>query len=163
MQLNFENKTNFAILDELIFTGIADNVLKLKKQPTEVIALSLTIVNKEEIQEINREYRGKDKPTDVISFRLMETESGKTINQENFPFDFDPSMGFYIGEIFICLEVAKLQAIELEHSLEREIAELFVHGLLHVLGHDHETLPEAQKMKELEEAMEPYLDEIIPE
>lgn len=74
-----------------------------------------------EIQNINREYRNIDKPTDVISFALSEYD-----NKINL-----------LGEIYICYEKIVQQAQEYNHSFRREIAFLFTHGLLHILGYDH--------------------------
>lgn len=148
MKLFLENKTDEKVLDEGVCKKIAKAVLSLKRQPTRGVALSLIFVNAAEIQEINREYRQKDKATDVITFRLIDTASGKTLNKENFPLDFDSAGGgLYLGEIFICTEVAREQAAEMGHSMEREVAELFVHGMLHILGHDHEAAAEAEVMK----------------
>lgn len=162
MKLFLENKTNEDILSQKVFCEIAKGVLKLKQQPTNHVALSLFLVSAEEIHEINREYRKKDKPTDVITFRLMDTASGKTLNRENFPLEYDSANGgLYLGEIFICLDVAKAQAEELGHSEEREVAELFVHGMLHILGHDHEEPAEAEVMKKYEESMYPLLDKLV--
>ena len=67
----------------------------------------------------------------------------------------------YIGEIFICSEVAEEQAKEWGHSTNREVAELFVHGMLHILGYDHEEENERKLMKESELAHTKFLDKII--
>lgn len=96
----------------------------------ENIVFDVNIVNKAQIQEINNKYRKINKPTDVITFANRD-------NKELFvPL---------IGEIFICLDVAKDQAKEYGHSLERELKFLFAHGLLHLLGYDHLT-PQEEKV-----------------
>ena len=88
-------------------------------------SVSLILVNKEEIQKLNMQYRGLDRKTDVLSF-----ESGEKI---------------YLGEIFICVDKVKSQAEEYGHSLEREFAFLLVHGLLHLQGYDHQNPEDEEK------------------
>ncbi len=162
MQLILQNKTNCETLSLEVMQKIAESVLTLKNQPTEEIAVGVFVVGAEEIREINREYRHKDKATDVITFRLMDTASGKKLTKENFPLDYDyDNGGLYLGDIFICYEVAESQAGEMGHTTDREIAELLVHGMLHILGHDHEVESEAKVMKNYEEAMYPYLDKLV--
>lgn len=89
-----------------------------------------SFVNIVEIQNINREYRNIDKPTDVISFALSEYD-----NKINL-----------LGEIYICYEKIVQQAQEYNHSFKREIAFLFTHGLLHILGYDHMNKEEEEIM-----------------
>ena len=91
--------------------------------------ISVTFTDNEKIQKINNEFRGIDKPTDVLSFPLTDYESS------NVPFvdELDGSL----GDIVISLERADEQANEFGHSFEREIAFLTVHSMLHLLGYDH--------------------------
>ena len=89
--------------------------------------LSVTFVDKEEIQNINKVYRDKDKVTDVISFALEEDEP--EIEGLDIP--------RVLGDIIICADVAKEQAAEYGHSFERELGFLSLHGFLHLLGYDH--------------------------
>jgi probable rRNA maturation factor len=91
--------------------------------------VSVTFTDNEKIRKINNEFRGIDKPTDVLSFPLTDYESS------NVPFadELDGSL----GDIVISLERAKEQADEFGHSFEREIAFLTVHSMLHLLGYDH--------------------------
>ena len=91
--------------------------------------LSVTFVDKEEIQNINKVYRDKDKVTDVISFALEEDELEIDFN------DFD--IPRVLGDIIICTDVAKEQAESYGHSFERELGFLALHGFLHLLGYDH--------------------------
>ena len=97
------------------------------------------IVDNNKIQEINREYRGKDNVTDVISFAF---EDYKDIEYDNFRF---------LGEIYISLQKARKQAEEYGHSERREICYLTVHGLLHLLGYDHMNEEDKKVMRSLEE------------
>lgn len=101
--------------------------------------VSVTIVNNEEIQNINKEYRGKDYPTDVISFALEEDGEGEI---EIIGADMPP----VLGDIIISVDKAQEQAEEYGHSLMRELGFLTVHGFLHLLGYDHMTEEEEKEM-----------------
>lgn len=91
----------------------------------------------EEIHEINKEQRGIDRPTDVLSFPMEE---------EPFNAEPDPTTGaVFLGSMVLCPERAKSQAEEYGHSLEREIAFLTVHSILHLLGYDHELGEEEER------------------
>jgi probable rRNA maturation factor len=95
--------------------------------------VTLTFVDESEIKRLNRMYRGKDKTTDVLSF-----PSG------------DPEVSGYLGDVIICLPVAIAQA---DGDLELELTDLLVHGVLHVLGYDHEEPADAQVMFPLQDAI----------
>ncbi len=86
--------------------------------------ISVTIVNDEHIRRLNHEYRGLDKPTDVLSFSQRE---GEAIGQHHA-----------LGDIVLSVETAQRQAEHLGHSLDDEIGELLFHGLIHLLGYDHD-------------------------
>jgi probable rRNA maturation factor len=101
--------------------------------------LSVTFVTNDRIQEINREYRDKDKPTDVISFAMEELGEGETeIAGEGIP--------RVLGDIIISIQRTEEQAGDYGHSFERELGFLAVHGFLHLLGYDHETDEEEREM-----------------
>ncbi|MCR8853090.1 rRNA maturation RNase YbeY [Lysinibacillus fusiformis] len=100
--------------------------------------VSVTFVTNDTIQDINREYRGKDQPTDVISFALEELGEGEiAVTFEGMP--------RVLGDIIISTDRAKEQAEEYNHSFERELGFLAVHGFLHLLGYDHME-PEEEKV-----------------
>lgn len=100
-------------------------------------ALSVSLVGDSEIRELNRTYRGKDRPTDVLSFPLAAPS--------------DPSGGErLLGDVVISVETARRQAANYDATLEDELKRLLVHGVLHVLGHDHEEAPERETMKKEE-------------
>ncbi len=114
--------------------------LKLEKGIFNII-----FVSNKEIHEINREYRHTDRVTDVISFALED-------NQDVVYQDFR-----LLGDIYIAIEVAYDQAIEYNHSREREVCFLATHGLLHLLGYDHMTEEEEKIMfKEQEELLNAF-------
>lgn len=101
--------------------------------------VSVTIVTNEEIREINRDYRGKDTPTDVISFALEEEGEDEV---EIIGADMPP----VLGDIIISADRTKEQAEEYGHSFMRELGFLAVHGFLHLLGYDHMTKEEEEEM-----------------
>ncbi len=89
------------------------------------------------IQQLNSEHRGLDKPTDVLSFPMQDLVPGQDINPS--PLEIDPQTGLYmLGDMVISFDRAKAQAEEYGHSIERELAFLAVHSVLHLLGYDHE-------------------------
>ena len=95
----------------------------------------------DEIHEINREYRNIDRVTDVISFALEDNE------EESF------SECRLLGDIYIAIDVAYDQAIEYNHSREREVCFLATHGILHLLGYDHMTIEEEKEMFDKQEQL----------
>ncbi|MBL5767449.1 rRNA maturation RNase YbeY [Heyndrickxia sporothermodurans] len=101
--------------------------------------ISVTFVTNEKIQEINRDYRGKDQPTDVISFAMEELGEDELAIQ-------GIEMPRVLGDIIISVPKTKEQAAEFGHSFERELGFLAVHSLLHLLGYDHMTEEEEKEM-----------------
>jgi probable rRNA maturation factor len=101
--------------------------------------VSITFVSNDRIQEINREYRDKDKPTDVISFAMEELGEGEV---ELIGAD----MPRVLGDIIISIPKAIEQAEEYGHSFLRELGFLAVHGFLHLLGYDHMTEKDEKEM-----------------
>lgn len=100
--------------------------------------VSVSFVDNETIHKLNLEYRGKDKPTDVLSFPMTDGD------EENG--DIDLSTGaVMLGDIIISAEKAMEQANEYGHGIEREICFLAVHSTLHLLGYDHETSEDDEK------------------
>ncbi|MGM9927622.1 MAG: rRNA maturation RNase YbeY [Bacillus sp. (in: firmicutes)] len=92
--------------------------------------ISITFVDNDSIREINREYRGKDTPTDVISFALEE------MGEDEIEI-IGGDMPRVLGDIIISIDRTKEQAEEYGHSFERELGFLALHGFLHLLGYDH--------------------------
>ncbi|WP_094700349.1 rRNA maturation RNase YbeY [Brevibacillus laterosporus] len=104
----------------------------------------ITLVNNERIHELNRDYRGVDRPTDVLSFALNEEGEGDMeIFVEESEFDDYPNM---LGDIIISIQRTKEQAQDYGHSFERELGFLAVHGFLHLIGYDHGTPEEEKEM-----------------
>lgn len=143
MEIAFLDETNTVSqekineIDELL--QYAADYLKLPED-TE---MSVTFMDNAAIQVINRDYRDKDQPTDVISFALEEE------TEEELPIIFDdemPAMPRNLGDIMISVERAKEQASEYGHSYDRELGFLALHGFLHINGYDHMTPEDAKEM-----------------
>ena len=101
-------------------------------------SFSVIIVDNEKIHEINKQYRGIDRPTDVISFALEEDENYEVKER-------------LLGDIYISIDKVYEQAKEYNHSVKRELFFLVTHGFLHLLGYDHMEKDEEEKMFSLQE------------
>lgn len=157
---NFQENLN--IPDEIDFdswlkkTVVKNNQFEhsLNKNIKEGI-IELNFVDIVDIQKLNKEYRQKDSPTDVLSFSFL--------GQENFPRDN------VIGQIFLAPDIAKKQAEENKLSWKDEIEFLFVHALLHVFGFDHETKADFIRMYDLHSQIMPdpkwqnFVDQVFQE
>jgi probable rRNA maturation factor len=132
--IEINNLTKFAV-DKKSFSQVAKKVLKGENRGTET--LSLAFVGKEEIKRLNKKFRKKNKPTDVLSFEMKD--------------------GKFLGEVVICPEMVKPDESQ-RHSdgpatipAERDLVRVFVHGILHLCGYDHEkSEKEAEVMEEKE-------------
>ena len=136
MEIEISNLTDEKI-DENILTNVVNATSK--KLGVKNALVSITLIDNKRIHEINKEYRGVDRETDVISFAFMEDETDPIMDLEN------------LGEIYISLERAHEQAKEYGHSFLRELSFLTCHGLLHLLGYDHMTKEEEKEMFSLQE------------
>ncbi|MCI8894237.1 MAG: rRNA maturation RNase YbeY [Lachnospiraceae bacterium] len=115
--------------------------------------VSLLLTDLEEIHEINRTQRGIDKPTDVLSFPMIEYPApGDFSRLEEAVGCFHPDTGeAVLGDIVLCVDKVKEQALEYGHSVIREYAFLILHSMLHLLGYDHMTKEEALVMETKQE------------
>ena len=134
---NYEITDNDLYKDYDYLYGVIDRTLEHEK--VENAIFSIIFVTDEEIHEINKEYRGIDRVTDVISFAL-EDSVDKNYNGIRV-----------LGDIYICIPRMKEQANEYGHSEKRELSFLTVHGLLHLLGYDHMEHDDEVKMFSLQE------------
>ena len=128
------------VLSALLKNAITE-AIHLSGGPDEA-EVSLMLVNDQRIHTLNREYRGVDRATDVLSFALQEEMD------EEPDSEFEDDM---LGDIVISVERAREQAEEYGHSFEREIVYLAVHGALHLLGYNHEEENDKQEMRSKEE------------
>ncbi len=104
--------------------------------------VSILLTDDAYIHELNLQYRGKDKPTDVLSFAQREGQEMPDFGDEDL-----------LGDVVISLQAAKRQGEEYNHGLQRELAYLVVHGILHLLGYDHLEEKDLRVMREKEEAI----------
>lgn len=107
--------------------------------------VNITLGSPSDVQALNHQYRGIDKVTDVLSFPSSNTAP--------LPQGRRKKPMIHLGDVIICLGVAQAQANEYGHSLERELAFLTAHGLLHLLDYDHLTPPEEAEMITLQKAI----------
>ena len=125
-------------IEELVklqdFINYSVDYLKLEN-----VLFNVIIIDNKEIHEINKTYRGIDRPTDVISFALEDDDT------------FIETEERILGDIYISIDKAKEQALEYGHSLLRELCFLSIHGLLHLLGYDHMTEEDEKVMFGLQE------------
>ena len=124
--------------DEKMYNELKTEI-ELEKEKLQNCIFNIIIVDEITIRDINKNYRDKDSVTDVISFAL---EDDKLFIKTDYRI---------LGDIYICLDRAKSQAIEYGHSFLREFAFLTIHGLLHLLGYDHMTKEEEEIMFKLQE------------
>jgi probable rRNA maturation factor len=111
--------------------------------------MGIYVTGQDKIRELNRAYRSKDCPTDVLSFSFFVQEAAA--DATNHP-DFPPMNGTSInlGEVVISLPQAEIQATEYGHPLKKELARLLIHGVMHLLGFDHEVESDAINMEDRE-------------
>lgn len=133
---NFDGKTPALIAHLKKVTSTHLHNLKLKN-----VSVDISLVSDMQIQKLNKKYRGKNKPTDVLSFTVDELVDGKR----------------FLGDIIIANETARRQAKETGHSAREEFTFLALHGLLHLLGYDHETLEDETIMFALQRKLLSYV------
>ncbi len=109
------------------------------------VELGLVIADDDTVRELNRSYRGVDDTTDVLAFALSQPG-----NEGGEHFIMPPDKTLHLGEIFISYRQAERQAEEQHHPLERELALLVIHGVLHLLGYEHERPEAEQRMRAME-------------
>lgn len=143
MEVNLVSQINFILEEknENLFHQIMEKTEKLLHLDKQYL-FSVIFVDSEMIHEINKEYRGIDRTTDVISFALKDSEDQYERTEE---------LEEELGDIFINVDRAYLQAKEYGHSFDRELSFLFTHGLLHLLGYDHQNVEEEKIMFALQD------------
>jgi len=139
----FVEEEFWGVMDESWARRIAQTVLKAEgvAPPYEV---SLVFTDSETVQQLNRDYRRVDEPTDVLAFYMLPQKGADS------SFTLPPDGVTRLGEVIISYPQAAEQAKEQGHSPERELALLVIHGILHLLGYDHEEPEEESKMRERE-------------
>ncbi|HXH20504.1 MAG TPA: rRNA maturation RNase YbeY [Dehalococcoidia bacterium] len=122
---------------------VARAVMRAERVSTEV-GVEVALAGSDSVRELNRLYRGRDEPTDVLSFAAAESAVA---------FPETPGEAPSLGEVVVCLEVAEEQARAAGNPVEAEAAHLVVHGLLHILGYDHEDVAGAERMQAREDEL----------
>ena len=129
--------------------SIAEQVL-IAQEATSDVELSLVITSQERVRQLNRDYLGRDAPTDVLAFAMLpelsaEGELGVP------PFVTPPDGVLHLGEVIISYPQAVIQAEEHHHPIKKELAILLIHGVLHLLGYEHDK-PELERQMRAREA-----------
>ncbi|WP_334298874.1 rRNA maturation RNase YbeY [Paraclostridium bifermentans] len=157
MMLYTDNRQNkIEVNEELI--NIINEVCEKALKAEEVnipYQISLLFVDNEEIRDINRETRGIDKATDVLSFPMLDYPKDKVFKEVYKETKFNEiyldGEELVLGDMVLSLERAKEQSIEYNHSFNREVCYLVVHSILHLLGYDHMEDEEKKRMRKREE------------
>ena len=130
-------------VDEKLIKKVIEKCFKEEGLDKTKLYMSVTLTNPENIRKINKEHRNIDKETDVLSFPFFEKEELETLD-----FNQNPDV---LGDIVISLEQVRRQAIEYNHSFERELAYMLVHGFYHIIGYDHIEENDKKIMRQKEE------------
>ncbi len=157
LDLVYQNLTKDEELQKGFFISILEIVVGELELKDKNIEVSISLVDEGKIRELNNKYRHKDEVTDVLSFPMQSFRLHRPERAKRFEEPFDHAQGprsnakaFDLGDIFICLPFAKKEAKSENVSIDKKLAQLAVHGFLHLLGHDHEKSEEAEKMFGLE-------------
>ena len=138
-----------AVIDTVLIERAVRTTLT-QQAYAQTVDVSIYVTTAEEVQQLNRDYRAKDVPTDVLSFADDGADS---------PFVLPPDMPRYLGDVAISWPHVVAQAAEYGHSDARELAFLTVHGVLHLLGYDHERDADADtEMRALQDTIMQLLD-----
>ena len=143
MKINFEK---VGLRYRGLIKKVYNEAVKFTQNDLENTVITVSFVGLEQIHELNKQFRNVDRPTDVLSFPMLEIVYPHKV--EEFADEISPDGNLYLGDVVICEEVAERQAKEYGHKKKREIAFLALHGLLHVLGYDHIKEEDEKIMKE---------------
>ncbi|WP_018753308.1 rRNA maturation RNase YbeY [Paenibacillus sanguinis] len=154
LELAWSNEQNKIEIDERLI-DLLNKALQIAAEAEGITEgeVALTFVDDEAIHELNRDYRGIDRPTDVLSFAMNESQDDELeIVYELEEGEEVAGLTDVLGDIIISVDRAKLQSEDYGHSLEREIGFLFVHGFLHLIGYDHQDAESEAEMMGKQEA-----------
>ena len=136
------NEPQYQMINQLL--AMAQEEIGLKDE----FELDISIVNNDEIHRLNREFRSIDRPTDVLSFAMEEVSEEDDLDIDLKMFE---ELTRHLGDIIISIDKVKEQAEEYQHSVDRELGFLVVHGFLHLNGYDHQTPEEEKEMFSIQE------------
>ena len=155
INIEYEAEKKLKIPYEEIITNVIEESMDYENCPYEA-EINVLITDNEDIRQINQEYRNIDSPTDVLSFPMIEYESPSDFDHlEEEAYDsFNPETGeLLLGDIVVSVDKVFEQAEKYGHSIERELAFLIAHSMLHLFGYDHmqdeERLVMEQKQEEI--------------
>jgi len=143
MIINQQNKIKYGTELQKTIKSVVNAIAKLRNLPSKS-ELSILLVDNNYIQDLNLIYRNQNSATDVLSFAMNE------LAEDEPEYDFSNELNV-LGDIVISMEKVQAQSEEYGHSMERELGFLVAHGMLHLLGFDHDTEIEEQAMHDLEE------------
>lgn len=152
MDIIFENLIDDFVLEERLQKDLESAICVTMEYEEfgDDYDVCVSLVDEDEIQRMNREFRDIDRVTDVLSFPQYDEDGGFVgIEDENI----------FIGDVVLCVQKAKEQAQEFGHSFEREMIYLTIHSILHLLGYDHEEEEDKKQMREREKAIIEILSE----
>ena len=135
--------------------SVAEQVLAAQGTGSDA-ELGLVIASQERVQQLNRSYLGKDEPTDVLAFSMLPAK--ETPGADSPPFVTPPDGVLHLGEVIISYHQAVTQAKAHNHSIKREIAILIIHGVLHLLGYEHDRPEREQLMSAREKEILSYIE-----
>ncbi len=130
--------------------SVAEQIL-VAQDASSKVELGLVITNQERVQQLNRSYLEKDEPTDVLAFSMLPELLATGKSKAFSPFVQPPDGVLHLGEVIISYPQAVIQAEEHRHSIKREIAILIIHGVLHLMGYEHDKPELERQMKSREE------------
>ena len=138
------------LIDAENLVTAAETTLQTTEEPT--AALTLVITSDEVVQQLNRDYRGIDAPTDVLSFANQDLADDAP-TQLAVPDELASEVAAYLGDVIIAYPYAKRQAEHFQNTIAAELRLLVVHGTLHLLGYDHATPAEREAMWAIQNAV----------
>lgn len=144
MRFIFDDRQDKIELNDELYEKIEDIVLEVLDYEgyDDDYDISISFVDNKEIHELNKQFRGVDRATDVLSFPMLSDEFEDVEYEEQS-----------LGDIVVSLERALEQSVEYGHSFEREVCFLVCHSMFHLLGYDHDTEENTKEMREKEEAV----------
>ena len=149
MKINFEG-VGFG--HRRLIQKIYDKAIEMTGNNMSNLWITVSFENQKRVQQLNNEFRKINKPTDVLSFPMLDIKYPQ--NLSHYKNEVAPDGSLYLGDVVICPKIARIQAKYFKHSKKREVAFLALHGLLHLLGYDHIE-------KEDEEIMTKVSEEIL--
>lgn len=145
LQLSIQIEDPFVSLVDKDWLGKVVETTLIAEGADELVDIGLVIASDETVQNLNRSYRGVDASTDVLAFALSQPSSDEVEH-----FAMPPDKILHLGEVIVSYHQAERQAEEQHHPIERELALLVVHGVLHLLGYDHGKPEAEQSMRAME-------------